>query len=181
MANQNIISELQAHISHIVSVLEEFDGEVVEKEFEIKMGFKFDVDLDKESNMKVIEQALLEYGKEKLPEVAKVIQSLLKAKLDEAISSSWGWIEGSRDIIDTGELRNSLSLTLSDSTVNISYDSEHAAVVHNGGYIQPYGNPNADSVYLPARPWIAAVLGQAPGPVQPLTSDEISSKLDGTL
>ena len=46
----------------------------------------------------------------------------------------------------------------------IEYRTPYANLVHNGGVIQPYGNPNAASVILPARPWITSLLTDE-GPV----------------
>lgn len=122
----------------------------------------------------IVEGILLQEGEKITPKMYESIVHIMRAKLDAAMSSSWGWIEGNRDIIDTGELKDSLSITIGTSGVEIKYDSEYAALVHYGGYIQPYGNPNADSVYLPARPWIDAVLGEAPGPVEPISGEEIA-------
>lgn len=127
-----------------------------------------------------IESSFVEFAKQKGTEVAeRFSESLeleLKTKLDAALRASWGWISGSRDIIDTGELAKSFSISTGSNGVRFSYDSEYAGLVHYGGYIRPYGNPNAELVYLPARPWIDVVLGNAPGPVSPIDFDAILSK-----
>jgi phage gpG-like protein len=77
---------------------------------------------------------------------------------------------GMRNIVDTGALKDSLKiktkfLQTKVSTV-ISYGAPYAAFVHYGGVIQPYGNQNANSVIIPARPWVEAVL-TGNGPVKP--------------
>lgn len=131
-------------------------------------------------NARNIESSFVEFAKEKGAEVARrfseSLELELKTKLDSALRASWGWTSGSRDIIDTGELAGSLSISNGPDGVSFSYDSEYAGLVHYGGYIRPYGNPNAELVYLPARPWIDAVLGNAPGPIAPIDFDSILSK-----
>lgn len=83
----------------------------------------------------------------------------VRSALDYAVSSAvWGWRDGSRDIVDTGKLRDSLSFSRSNNGFDFSYSSPYAALVHYGGYVRPYGNPNIDAVYIPGRPWIDAVL-----------------------
>lgn len=91
----------------------------------------------------------------------------LAAALNAAMtSSSWQWTSGgSRDIIDTGSLKNSLTITFSGGSFQISYSEPYAALVHWGGYIYPYGNQSAQKVYLPGRPWVeATVMGGGPVP-----------------
>ena len=71
--------------------------------------------------------------------------------------------DGYRDLIDTGRLADSLRLKTdflqTKTNINISYTAPYARLVYYGGVIQPYGNPNAASVVLPARPWIDPVFG----------------------
>jgi len=79
----------------------------------------------------------------------------LELKLDAAMASTlWGELG---DIIDSGDLRDSLSVVIQGDSVEISYDSPYANLVHYGGYIAPYGNKSIDKVYIPARPWVEAV------------------------
>lgn len=115
---------------------------------------------------KAIQQGLLQGSAE--------VESGLKTALNEALQSSiWSWPRTtlrkngqtagtSRDIIDTGQLRGSLSIKTSflQTKVNtkITYSAPYAALVHYGGMVQPYGNRNAASVLIPARPWVDAVL-----------------------
>jgi len=107
----------------------------------------------------------------------KLILSELKIKLDENMDSPlWSWpvfkkdgskttrrVNGSvagdpRNIVDTGKLKASLRLRADDGEVNIAYREPYALITHYGGFIQPYGNPLARSVYLPPRPWVKYTL-----------------------
>lgn len=91
-----------------------------------------------------------------LREVAEIAASELDSALRQAIQSS-SWATG-EDIVDSGELLNSQKVSVSGETINIEYDVDYAALVHYGGYITPYGNENAKKVFIPARPWVQAVL-----------------------
>ena len=75
---------------------------------------------------------------------------------------------GTRDLIDTGRLHDSLSIktTFLQTKVvtTIQYSAPYARLVHAGGVIQPYGNPNATARILPARPWVTSTLTPG-GPV----------------
>lgn len=71
-------------------------------------------------------------------------------------SKVWNWEYGDGDIVDTGALRDSLSISVAGDQIIVSYGQEYAAIVYFGGYIHPYGNPNVQ-IYMPGRPWIEAV------------------------
>ena len=90
------------------------------------------------------------------------VEKNLKIALDKAMTSMWTWTSGSRDIIDTGKLKNSLKLTAVFNQTKVSwqiqYRTPYAAFVHYGGVIKPYGNRNARDVLIPARPWVQAVM-----------------------
>lgn len=90
----------------------------------------------------------------------------LKAALDAAMSSpSWPTLTGAADIIDTGDLRESGEVLVTNKGIQVAYSSPYALLVHYGGYILPYGNTYAEKVYLPARPWLESVLlGGGPVP-----------------
>ena len=89
----------------------------------------------------------------------------LKQRLDMALMAPvWAWNDGVRSIYDTGVLMASGSVTWNGKSLVINYTAPYADLVHNGGYIQPYGNKSARPVYLPGRPWISAVLDGG-GPV----------------
>ena len=88
----------------------------------------------------------------------------LKTELDNALRSPvWSTPSGRADIIDTGALLASGTVTATGNGVTIAYDAPYAALVHFGGYINPYGNASS-RVYLPPRPWIESVL-RGGGPV----------------
>lgn len=92
---------------------------------------------------------------------ATYVPEALRKALDASMDSSWQWIEGQRDIVDTGALKGSLNIATEarQSTIQFkgSYNQPYAAITHYGGMIRPYGNPYAAPVMLPARPWITAV------------------------
>lgn len=90
----------------------------------------------------------------------------VKGALDAALRSSvWAWKNGVRDIYDTGELASSGEVSAGAGGIIVSYGAPYANLVHNGGYIYPYGNKKARPVYLPARPWVSSVLyGGGPVP-----------------
>ena len=94
-----------------------------------------------------------------------LVQELKKALTGALRASVWNWEGGSRDIYDTGALAASANVTVERGRVNVKYSAPYASIVHNGGYIHPYGNQSARPVYLPPRPWIDAVLyGGGPVP-----------------
>lgn len=124
----------------------------------IKFGVKIEgVDLDSEAITEEYSGAIDQLMPKLATEIAKA--------LDEALKASWSWSTGSRDIYDTGALARSGKVVASDNGIEVTYSAPYANIVHNGGYIQPYGNPNARPVYMPARPWVSSVLyGEGPYP-----------------
>ena len=91
----------------------------------------------------------------------QLIAEKLRIALDEAMmSTAWG----GKDIIDTGRLMSSLSLTSSSRGISLSYGEPYAAFVHYGGDITPYGNQSLEKVYIAGRPWVDSVL-RGGGPV----------------
>jgi DNA-binding protein YbaB len=93
------------------------------------------------------------------------LTELLRDALNTAMESSvWDWGSDSRDIIDTGALRDSLKLYVdSDGDIHVLYGEDYAAIVHYGGYFHPFGNENVIQ-YYPGRPWVDSVLNGG-GPV----------------
>jgi hypothetical protein len=100
------------------------------------------------------------------------IATELNADLKAMLKASWGWTSGARDIVETGALMRSGGATATGDSIEIGYAADYAQLVHNGGYVQPYGNVNVSAVYIPGRPWIAAVLGEANGPESPYPFQE---------
>ena len=116
---------------------------------------------------KVIATEMEMIGEQEVKEVMQTMAVRLKTALDTAIRSPvWVWPSGgARDIYDTGRLASSGSVTIKDLALIVSYEAPYARLVHDGGYIQPYGNPNARPVYMPGRPWIASTIyGGGPVP-----------------
>lgn len=104
-------------------------------------------------------------------EVNKVVDIVIEAveqALDSAMESAiWNWADKDvRDIVDTGALKESLSITKAGNGFSIKYDQIYAAMVHYGGYIEhPYGNRYAGKFYYTPRPWVESVLnGGITGP-----------------
>ena len=105
---------------------------------------------------------------------ARRIESYLPPLLNKAMESSvWDWprptlrqngsVAGTtRDIVDTGALKNSLSVSVkflkTKTNFMIKYGAPHAALVHEGGYIAPYGRTDLPARSIPGRPWITAAL-----------------------
>lgn len=112
------------------------------------------------------EQRLLAKAKEAIgeamPKLAEEVEKALTAALRASV---WSWTTGARDIYDTGELASSVEVLAKEGGISVSYSAPYAAIVHDGGYIHPYGNKNARPVYLPGRPWVSSVLyGGGPVP-----------------
>lgn len=95
----------------------------------------------------------------------KQLVELLEIALNDAMESPvWDWNGDQRDIVDTGALKKSLKIYVdSDDDIHIMYGEDYAAIVHYGGYFNPYGNKTVKQ-YYPGRPWVSAVLAGG-GPV----------------
>ena len=112
------------------------------------------------------ENALADKGEEAIDMVLGKLALEVKAALDAAIKAPvWAWSSGSRDIFNTGELMQSGKVTVTGDGIQVSYSAPYANLVHNGGYIYPYGNKKLRPIYLPGRPWVTSVL-QGGGPVK---------------
>lgn len=64
-----------------------------------------------------------------------------------------------RSIVDSGNLKQSRDFQLDRATLKAewNWNADYAAAVHEGAYINPFGNRNK-IVQLPARPWTQAVI-----------------------
>lgn len=133
---------------------------------DIASGIKIDFVIEQKKGFdelaKTLGRKIKNIHKKAMLAVANDLEQALNASMNSAV---WDWNGDSRDIVDTGELRDSLSLILdSDSDIHILYNEDYAAIVHYGGYFNPYGNPNV-SLYYPGRPWVDSVLfGGGPVP-----------------
>lgn len=101
---------------------------------------------------------------------ATQLQKALYASLQASV---WDWprttvrqngstVDSPRNIVDTGALLASQKVSsghkVTKSFLSITYGVPYASLVHYGGAVLPYGNMNADTKILPARPWVTAVL-----------------------
>lgn len=137
----------------------------ISKSEEIGLGLKIDIDVEyDESIAEELEQFVNLELQAAVENSLEKIKGPLTEALNESMQASWGWTEGTRDIIDTGELMNSLRIEIKGKNISITYDSPYAMLVHYGGYIMPYGNDRIERIYIPGRPWIDAVLNGG-GPV----------------
>lgn len=89
-----------------------------------------------------------------------------------------------RSIVDSGDLAGSRVFTKGKVEASWIWSIDYAAAVHDGARIQPWGNKNAKTVELPARPWTDAVLiggvGSFKGDVFPFT-DEMAKRITNIL
>ena len=130
----------------------------------------FDVRFDKVIDA-IDEEAILEQAQQQIDALMDQLAKEVEVALTSALRSSvWSWKGGSRDIYDTGNLAGSASVEATSDSISVSYSAPYANIVHNGGYIQPYGNASARPVYLPARPWVTSVL-YGGGPIEPFDFD----------
>jgi phage gpG-like protein len=97
----------------------------------------------------------------------------LSMALDDAMDSPvWDWINDTRDIVDKGVLKSSKKVYIdSDNDIHIIYNKEYAAIVHYGGYVNAFGDPQR-SYYYPARPWVLALF-EGTGPIPQFQFEEI--------
>ena len=95
----------------------------------------------------------------------KMMAAEFSNALDDAMESSvWNWNGDTRNIIDTGELKNSKKVIVdSDGDIHVFYGTDYAAIVHYGGYFHPYGNKNSKTFY-PGRPWVKSLI-EGGGPI----------------
>tara|TARA_A100001201_G_scaffold435_5_gene1216 strand:+ start:1825 stop:2400 length:576 start_codon:yes stop_codon:yes gene_type:complete len=95
----------------------------------------------------------------------KLMAAEFSKALDDAMESNvWDWKGDTRDIIDTGELKNSKKVIVdSDGDIHVFYGTDYAAIVHYGGYFYPYGHENAKTFY-PGRPWVKSLI-EGGGPI----------------
>lgn len=133
-------------INDLTNRLKKVDGTKIQKSGILPLGIGLslqDVLIDD-----IVDNLIIDFKKasrEANKVVARQIKIILNEKIDEKITK-------------TGKLKRSLSVTSDAKGIRISYKAEYAAFVYFGGYIQPYGNPNANKVYVQGQPWIAEAL-----------------------
>lgn len=149
--------------SEIKALITKAEGKRFKLEIPTLPGLIFDFKADAlEQFIKELPALLKRVHVKTMREIGEMVETALNEAMD---SSVWDWGSDNRDIVDTGKLRDSLTLYVdSDGDIHIMYGEEYAAIVHYGGYFNPYGNPNVTR-YYPGRPWVDSVL-QGGGPVE---------------
>lgn len=159
MSSDNL-SKIIDQLTKAKDEVEKLDGQTVELMYQTSLP-KIEVKVTKRTSQADIARIIQEVNDLAL----QYIRDELKAALDAAMNSNiWG--DGD-DIIDTGELMNSLQVAISGNNITMDYGADYAAFVHYGGYITPYGNKSIEKVYIPGRPWVDAVM-QGYGGIQPV-------------
>jgi len=134
------------------------------KSAKVTIAFNFSVDiLDTVQQLKKAID-IMEKKSKNLEEAHHLAMEVVALKLKKALDAAmdaevWQWIDDTRDIIDTGALKNSGRVTYNRSSRSLSilYAEEYAGIVHYGGYIK--SGYNADvQIYYPARPWIESTI-----------------------
>lgn len=156
MAKSFLTQELKRYLNRLrlsTQKLQSFDGKNAEVSVDISIESK---DIDD----------IIRFA-DKFPDLARIaykqalmiVANDLAAALDEAMEAPvWQWSDGgTRDIIDTGSLRDSGTVLVDGDTIIISYSEEYAAIVYFGGYVKSGFNPEIQ-IYYPGRPWVEAVL-----------------------
>lgn len=118
------------------------------------------------TNLKLTDYKPRDFGKDlnrAVKQANQIISDRLTEALDAAMMSS-AWASG-KDIIDTGQLKDSLVITTTSGGISVKYGAPYAALVHYGGYITPYGNQKLEKVYIAGRPWVDSVM-KGGGPVE---------------
>ena len=129
-----------------------------------QMGISFDMkDIATKTALKDWRAQITENMKKSL---AAAIPSVKNA-LDEALESPvWSWSDGgTRDIIDTGALKDSAVISVNDFGFIVSYTMPYAAIVH-------YGGVTRNGFIYPARPWVQSVMVGG-GPISPINWKEV--------
>lgn len=145
--------KIKTDFSQLPKLVSGFENEEISFDiFMIPLPFAFGVGFDIKEGLQSVNFNSLRDGCEDA--IAQAIAKELPRYLDESIESF--------GVVDTGELKRSLNISVTPSGVEVRYKAPYAAIQHEGGYIRPYGNPNAQKVFLPGRPWVTFALQQAP-------------------
>lgn len=159
------------NLASIIRQLEQAAKDTGDLEREEKFGGSFKLPAVQIKVTKRTSEAEIARMMNKVNDLAiQYIREALESALNDAMQSSiW---DGGTDIIDTGELMNSLTVSIQGDTLTMDYTAEYASFVHYGGYLAPYGNKSIDKVYIPGRPWVDAVV-QGYGGFQPIDFAEL--------
>lgn len=140
-----------------VNKLESAEGNV-EGRFELKGASDFTV-------LKTVTNKYPEAANYAHLQTLQALAPEIEAALTDAMNARvWDWSYGDGDIVQTGQLRDSVTVLASEQSLVVTYSAQstgdgtdYAAIVYYGGYINPYGNPSIQ-IYMPGRPWIKEVL-----------------------
>lgn len=155
---KNYLKEIKRSIQ--VS-LKEIDGKSAEIQIE-GLPVSFNIKKDRVSEiLKTLPVAIKKAHREAVSQLTILLEEALNDAMDSQV---WDWNGETRDIVDTGALKDSLKIYVdSDSDIHILYNQEYAAIVHYGGYFSPFGNKSA-KVYYPGRPWVTSLINGG-GPI----------------
>ena len=145
-------------------------NEVENNEGSVKAGFKIKSAADFTALKTVASKFAAEANNAHTQTLAALAPEIKQALTNAMNTKAYQWDYGDGDIVQTGELRDSVQVTADSESIVVTYSAsssgdgtDYAAIVYYGGYIHPYGNPNVQ-IYMPARPWIKHVLvGGHPG------------------
>lgn len=140
-----------------INKLESMEGNV-EARFEIKSAADFTV-------LKTVANKYPDAANYAHLQTLQALAPEIEAALTDAMNTPvWDWDYGDGDIVQTGQLRDSVAVLATEQSLIVSYSAQssgdgtdYAAIVYYGGYIHPYGNTSV-TIYMPGRPWIKDVL-----------------------
>ena len=159
------LTEVQSLIEQVKKEIFEEIDDIKKKNIEFSLGpIDFSAEINEDQLVDLYKKLPKLINKAHKLAVAGLVDGLREALNSAMESPVWDWGSDTRDIIDTGALKNSLRIFAdSEGDIHILYGESYAGIVHYGGYFNPYGNPNAKQ-YYPGRPWIDSVL-KGGGPV----------------
>ena len=145
-------------------------NEVENNEGSVKAGFKIKSAADFTALKTVASKFAAEANNAHTQTLAALAPEIEQALTNAMNTKAYQWDYGDGDIVQTGQLRDSVQVTADSESIVVTYSAsssgdgtDYAAIVYYGGYIHPYGNPNVQ-VFMPGRPWIKHVLvGGYPG------------------
>ena len=145
-------------------------NEVENNEGSVKAGFKIKSAADFTALKTVASKFAAEANNAHTQTLAALAPEIKQALTNAMNTKAYQWDYGDGDIVQTGQLRDSVQVTADSESIVVTYSAsssgdgtDYAAIVYYGGYIHPYGNPNVQ-IFMPGRPWIKHVLvGGYPG------------------
>lgn len=152
-------------------------NDIENDEGSVKAGFTIKSAADFTALKTIASKFAAEANNAHVKTLAALAPEIKQALTDAMNTKAYGWDYGDGDIVQTGELRDSVQVNADDESIVVTYSAsssgdgtDYAAIVYFGGYIHPYGNPNVQ-IYMPGRPWIKHVLvgGNTGVPKFPLT------------